>query len=585
MEQPPESSTDPSELVRIAESVRAANMGAWSWNLRDETAWYSAEFRGLLGHGTADFPDSITAFFGRVHADDRGRLHAALQAHLQKHQLFDLEFRMLTHAGAWKWIRARGRADFENGEPVRMHCMGSEWPLGASRDRFAMTASDRLTVALEDQSRVAAQLEQVRADLLRRNEQLQRAREQAEAATESKSQFLANMSHEIRTPMHVIQNCVDLLLEDGVDAARRQELRDALRGTSDALLSLINRILDDLKLEAGGMSIEQRPVQTVQAVQAALDRFRPLALERGLSLGLSLGGPVPRTIRTDELRFGQILTNILGNAIKFTQHGGVQVSMQMVEGTPPDRSDADPADAPAGSRRLQVSVSDTGPGIDSEQAGRLFRRFVQGDASTTRRFGGSGLGLHLSRGLARRLGGDIRLHSVPGQGSTFLIEVDAGEPDGAPMVHELPARAAAPDPAPAPVAPPASGPTISVLLVEDTVESRRLLEHHMRRAGMQVTHAENGRQAVELAQAALRQQRPYDVVLMDMQMPEMDGYEATRALRDIGWSGPIAALTAHAMHGDRETCLQAGCNEHLTKPIDRDRLLETVRRLAAARPV
>ncbi|MFM7808586.1 MAG: response regulator, partial [Planctomycetota bacterium] len=229
--------------------------------------------------------------------------------------------------------------------------------------------------------------------------------------------------------------------------------------------------------------------------------------------------------------------------------------------------------------RLRVLVTDTGIGIEPAQVRRIFQPFAQGDESPTRRFGGTSLGLAISRRLARMLGGDITVRSEPGRGTTFAVEVGTGPIDDTPMVESLPSTVGARGA----MEPGESGQPLRVLLVEDGEDNQRLLTHHLTRAGMQVTVAVNGREAVDLALASRRTGRPFDMVLMDMQMPELDGYEATAQLRTEGWKGPIVALTAHAMAGDRERCLTAGCDDYLSKPIDRDRLLDLVRRVVSRR--
>ena len=565
---------------QIVAAMHAAGLGAWDWNLRDRTAWYSQGLRAMLQQSDEAFPDRFETFANHVHPEDIARVHTAISAHLQQQSPFDLEFRMRMGDGAWKWVRARGRAVFEQGQAVRMLGTMSEWPLGAARDRLAMTASDRLASALEDQSRIARELEQARADLLRQNEELRRARAEAEAAMESKSAFLTNMSHEIRTPMTAILGFIDVLLDESADPEERRMLSRSIRRNSEHLLAIINDVLDLSRIEAGGMRVELVRVPVMQLLDDVLAALQPLARERGLDLRAVLLGPVPSTIISDPHRLRQILMNLIANAIKFTHHGGVQVSLQLVQGTMQQRQHVEAAEQEPAHRRLRVQVTDTGIGIDDAQMRGLFQPFVQADVSTTRRFGGSGLGLTISRRLARMLGGDITVQSEPGRGSTFTMEVGTGDADGSQMITAMPSNigdASAPAGAPEGT----GGQTISVLVAEDGEDNQRLIAHHLRRAGMLVTLANNGREAVDLALAARKQGQPYQVILMDMQMPEMDGYDATRHLRGEGWRGPIAALTAHAMSGDRQACIDAGCDHYLTKPIDRDTLLRTVRALAA----
>jgi len=580
MEQFSTPNPDAAHAEQIVAAVRAAGIGAWDWNLRDRTAWYSDGLRTMLQQSADAFPDRFETFANHVHPEDISRVHAAITAHLQQQSPFDLEFRMRMGDGAWKWMRARGRAVFEQGQAVRMLGTMSEWPLGAARDRLAMTASDRLASALEDQSRIARELEQARADLLRQNEELRHARAAAETAMESKSAFVTNMSHEIRTPMTAILGGIDVVLDESAKPEERRMFSRAIRRNSEHLLAIINDVLDLSKIEAGGMRVELVRVPVMHLLDDVLSALQPLARERGLDLRAVLLGPVPSTIISDPHRLRQILMNLIANAIKFTHHGGVQVSLQLVEGVMQQRGDADPGDREPARRRLRVQVTDTGIGIDDAQLQRLFQAFVQADESTTRRFGGSGLGLNISRRLARMLGGDITARSVPGQGSTFTVEVGTGEADGSPMITTMPTNMGDASTIVG-TQPVADGQAISVLVAEDGEDNQRLIAHHLRRAGMLVTLANNGREAVDLALAAQKQGQPYQVILMDMQMPEMDGYDATRHLRGAGWRGAIAALTAHAMTGDRQACIDAGCDHYLTKPIDRDTLLRTVRALAA----
>jgi signal transduction histidine kinase/CheY-like chemotaxis protein len=582
MQEPRPLPSDPAERARLIDAMLGAGHGAWDWNLRDRTAWYSPELRKLLSTDVSDFPDRFDAFASRIHPEDMGRVLGAVSNHLDGRSDFDLEFRMRTGDGGWKWVRARGSALREGGEAVRMVGTLTEWPLAAARDRLSLTASDRLTVALEDQSRVARELERARGDLLRQNEQLRQARADSEAATQSKSMFLANMSHEIRTPMTAILGFLDVLLDESTSGEERVNLRRAIRRNSEHLLALINDVLDLTKIEAGGMRVEMVPTDALRVVVDCIAALRPAARDRGLELHALLQGPVSSVVQTDPHRLRQILLNLLGNAIKFTSHGGIQVEVSQVEGEVGARCDDDGSLPRPHRRRLRIAVTDTGIGIEPDRVPGLFQPFVQGDDSMTRRFGGTGLGLAISRRLARMLGGDITVTSRQGQGSTFVVEIGTGAVDGIPMADSLPGEDSARETVSTPAAAPVE--SIRVLIAEDGEDNRRLVVHHLSKAGIQTSVASNGREAIDLAQSSLRSGHAFDVILMDMQMPEVDGYEATRVLREAGWPGAIVALTAHAMSGDRERCLSAGCNEYMAKPIDRRRLVELVRELAAQAP-
>ena len=404
-------------------------------------------------------------------------------------------------------------------------------------------------------------------DITQRKEfeaELHEARAAAEAATEAKSQFLANMSHEIRTPMTAIIGYSDLLLELNQTADERTTCVETVRRNADHLLTLINDILDLSKIEAGQMtveSIECSPCQTVSDV-ASLMRVR--ATENDIEFGITYDSPVPSRIISDPVRIRQLLINLTGNSIKFTQEGSVRIHV-WTEGADSDRP------------TLHFKVVDTGIGMTAEQIGRLFRPFTQADYSTTRKFGGTGLGLTICKRLVEMLGGEISVTSVPGLGSSFEFHIPTGPLDGVTMV-ESPAESTLAGSQQDPRQAAASGVTANVLLAEDGSDNRRLISHHLRRAGATVTTAENGLIAHDKALAAIEEGSPFDLIFMDMQMPEMDGYQATSALRDKGYDGPIVALTAHAMSGDRDKCLGAGCTDYATKPIEPQKLTEMIRR-------
>jgi CheY-like chemotaxis protein len=330
-----------------------------------------------------------------------------------------------------------------------------------------------------------------------------------------------------------------------------------MRRNADHLLGLINDLLDVARIEDGKMAAERRPCSPADVVADAVALLRPRAIERALDLEFDAAPDLPPLIQSDPLRLRQIVINLVGNALKFTERGSVRVSAHLLT------RDAE--------RRLVVRVADTGIGIAPEHLPRVFVPFMQADESMTRRYGGSGLGLPISRSLARLMGGDLTVESAPGRGSTFTLDLPA-----------LPAAPDAAQPAPAPPPAGATGPAplagVRVLLVEDGPDNQRLLALVLRRAGALVTLAADGRSAIDAVDAA-----PFDVILMDMQMPVMDGYAAAGALRARGVTTPIIALTAHAMTGDRERCLAAGCDDYLTKPVDRATLVARCLRWTHAR--
>ncbi len=383
---------------------------------------------------------------------------------------------------------------------------------------------------------------------------LEQARDAAEAANRAKSEFLANMSHEIRTPMTAIIGYAELLETGEIEDERKAEFISVIRRNGEHLLHIINDVLDLSRVEAGRMTIDEAAALLPDLLRDSVFLMSARAEQKGVALGLVYNSPIPETILTDPTRFRQILMNMVGNAIKFTERGSVAVEVEL--------------DVTDGAEILTIDVIDTGHGIQPQDAERLFLPFEQADASSTRRFGGSGLGLAISRRFAELLGGDVYLvDSQPGAGSRFRFQLPVQAPGGLRLVaHDSlwtsPSREQTPREE--------SLPALQgrVLLAEDGPDNQRLLAHHLRSFGLKVCLASDGREAIDLVLKAA-ETRPYDLVLMDMQMPVVDGYQATRSLREVGVQTPIVALTAHAMRGDRGRCLDEGCNDYATKPISK----------------
>jgi signal transduction histidine kinase len=427
-------------------------------------------------------------------------------------------------------------------------------------------ADDYVTKPFESRivlARVRSAVRQKKAtDTIREmNRRLDEARTAALQASQAKSRFLANMSHEVRTPLAAILGFTDLLLEDDcVGALPPERVQDlhVVRRNGEHLLQLVNDLLDLSKIEAGKMQVESIPCAPLQLAEEVAELVRPRGADRDLTVTVEAVGRLPEQVKTDPTRLRQILVNLAGNAVKFTPSGSVRLELRF-EGVAPQPP------------RLRIDVIDTGIGMTDEQLGRLFQPFTQADTSTTRRFGGTGLGLAVSRGLAELMGGTLTAESRPGHGSRFRLVVPARPlRSGSPSSQGL-----APDQGPRP--------PCRALVVDDARDMRRLVSALLEKAGDKVELAENGQLALERVAEEAAAGRSFDVVLLDMQMPVLDGYETARRLREAGYRGPVVALTANNMAGDRERCLEAGCDDFVPKPIDRRLLLATVARLLEAR--
>ncbi len=399
---------------------------------------------------------------------------------------------------------------------------------------------------------------------------LREAKEAAEHAAKAKSDFLANMSHEIRTPMTAILGFTDILSNDEEvrqDPKQARDAVDTIRANAIYLLTIINDILDLSKIEAGKMTVENVRCQPMQILTEIESLLRARVNAKGLAFDVECVGGIPEFIETDPTRLRQILINLVGNAIKFTEEGGIRIVARY---TKEDEK-----------KFLQFDVMDTGIGMSNEQVNRLFQPFTQADNSTTRRFGGTGLGLAISKRFAEMLGGSLTIpHTSKYEGSCFRVTIDPGAIVGERLIEDprsaMTIARAEPDELAEPM-PDIQG--CRIMLAEDGPDNQRLISFLLKKSGAKVTLAENGEIAYHTALREKEEGTPFDCILMDMQMPTMSGYEATAALRQAGYTNPIIALTAHAMTGDREKCLKAGCDEFATKPIQRNDLIRAIWRL------
>ncbi|HWB09798.1 MAG TPA: ATP-binding protein [Pirellulales bacterium] len=406
---------------------------------------------------------------------------------------------------------------------------------------------------------------------LRQRAALKAAMLAAQAADRAKSEFLANMSHEIRTPLAAILGYTELLREgngnpDEMARINHSDALETVHRNGEHLLQVINDILDLSKIEAGRLNVEIGFASPRQIVADVTGLFGARAAEKNLQLESRFDAELPDEIETDPTRLRQVLANIVGNAVKFTERGTVHL-------------DAKWKGPPTGPGRIEFAVRDSGIGMTQEELSRLFQPFSQADGSTSRRYGGTGLGLAICRRLTEMIGGTIEVTSEPGKGSCFTVSLPVARvrssddaSTGTANSHASRERT---------ISHRAEDVSLSgcrILLAEDSTDNQRMIHYLLQRVGAEVAVADNGQAAVDLALRELRQGSAFDLILMDMQMPILDGYEATSRLRAVGYQYPILALTAHALSTEHDKCRAAGCDEVCTKPIERAAFFDAIRR-------
>jgi PAS domain S-box-containing protein len=522
--------------AQLEEAQQIARLGNWSFDVATDTMEWSHEIFQLFGRkaeqGAPNFMQMLRDF---THAEG-ARLRDAVNEGLRRGKPFSLALRTVGRNPDVRVVRVEGRA--RRGDDERVCAL-----FGTVMD---------VTDAVE------------------RVEALREAQARAETANRAKSEFLANMSHEIRTPLTAILGFTDVLRDDAVrQQATPDQLQamDTISRAGEHLLSVINDILDLSKIEAGHMSVEKVSTPLPNVLLEVESLMRARAAAKGVTLETRVLTPVPDRIVTDPTRLRQILMNLVGNAAKFTDRGRVLVETGVEQVETRDGSH----------EMLVIAVDDTGPGMTDEQVAQLFRPFSQADSSVTRRHGGTGLGLTISRRLAELMGGDVELvQTAIGRGSRFELRLPlASAPDAVRVttLESAPVTSATPTPA--------VGRTLlsgRVLLAEDGEDNQRLIALLLRSAGADVTIVANGRIALEAVDWADAAGAPFDLLITDMQMPEMDGYTLASTLRARGATVPIVALTAHAMSDDRQKCLDAGCDDYASKPINRQALIATCAR-------
>ncbi|MDP9474737.1 MAG: PAS domain S-box protein, partial [Actinomycetota bacterium] len=527
--------------------VEGSNDGIYDWDLMEGDIFWNDRLFQILGLSPQAFTPTLDAFLELIRPEDREEFSERLAAHLEGGEEFEVEFGVRHASGEYRTCVTRGKAQRdENGRPFRMAGTLTD----ITERKRAEEEIRRLNESLENRvEERTAQLQDAVFELERAGENLRRAKEEAESANRAKSEFLANMSHEIRTPMNGVIGMTDLLLDTPLSEEQR-EYAGTIRLSGEGLLTVINDILDFSKIEAGEMRLETINFDLRTVVEDAVALLAERAREKGLELASLVDYDVPTALEGDPGRVRQILTNLVGNAIKFTEAGEVVLRAELVEEDPEWAT-------------VRISVRDTGIGMSEEQQGRIFESFSQADASTTRRYGGTGLGLAISRQLVELMDGEIAVESEPGVGSTFFFTLPLKKQPGG--TRRAPGSLA-------------DLGKLRVLLVDDNETNRRILREQTSSWGMQSDGAEDGFAALEELRAAAREGTPYDLAILDMQIPGMDGVQLARRINaDPAISSTRLVLcTSIGRRGDGEAARQAGIDAYLTKPVRQSELYDTI---------
>jgi PAS domain S-box-containing protein len=508
--------------MRFRLAIEATGLGIWSGDAITGMATWSDEAYRMLGYEPGSFEVSAEKFQSLVHPDDLAHLNEQINKGKNSNDTFVAQFRLRTASNEWLWIESRGKSTDHDDKGNAITMMGTHMDISFIKESES---------------------------------QLRQAQHKAELAAEAKSEFLANMSHEIRTPLSGVLGMVDLLL-NSENIEEQKQYANNIRYSAQSLLEIINDILDISKIEAGEMSISHSEFNLHELLEKIITPFAQLIKSKNLTFNKSSNLDEGKNYIGDKKRIQQVLNNLLGNAYKFTEHGSVSVSISRTEQQDDNET-------------ILIKVTDTGIGIADEQLNKLFKRFSQVETKKSRRFGGTGLGLAISKNLVELMGGEIGVESEQDKGSTFWFKLNLPVSSHRQSTSQEP-RALTNQ---------FNG---KVLVVEDNVINQQVANGVLNKLGLQVELANNGQECLEMLGNA-----HYDLIFMDLQMPVMDGLETTQRIRNAEVSTesrnvPIVAVTANVLPEERQRCLEYGMNDHISKPLEIDAIIQVLKRYTKA---